>query len=1115
MLSGTLLLPALPLTAAAASDSLNSGDTSMRKLPSNVYSDVYMAAAADEYTRTVPADGKPLPFPVGIAGLDTKLESSNPGIVEIRGNDYIPKAPGTADISLYTRWDADSDWVLKAVTHVTVLSTEEYNTYNWIQKPANAESDAAESSGSGTDDACTHTWKTMADKEATCTQDGSLRRSCTKCGETEYETISAVGHNYQSRITRSPSELQEGERTYTCKNCGDIYTEEIRRTPAKKTEIKQDATSENTGTSSVSSGTGTSTSTGGTNSTSSSTVSDTDSQTDGDMVDVLGHSYKRIPGGTYFARASISTGGNQQFTPRIGLYDCPAASGQKHTLSYHKAVAACEDSDFSYQYCTVCGEKELSYEAPALGHDYKSLITKPATEMADGVMTYTCTRCQNSYTESIPMLKGTSESSVSANPAAQAYASDNQSNHNYFMYANRLITSYLYRRDDGGYTRVEAAYKNYNETQHVVVEHYDSNFKLLSSRTIPKELQAFCGFYAGTGYNFLIFGSANQSESPSTEVMRVVKYSKDWERLGHASLSDCNIYAPVDASSLRCTEYNGMLYITTARLMYKDKGGDHHQANFTFSVRESDMTVTDHSEAGLDLGYVSHSFNQFPLINREGYLVTLNHGDGGPRAAVLFQYAQQAGTEKTITTHPNGAFLKDQKSACAIQFVQDSVQYNYTGAMLGGFQESSAGYLTALATVEQKDDVARKKTYNVQVILTKRDFKATEEGKIARASLYSTPVQLTNYAEGGEHSVGNPYLVKLSDDRFLVLWEIQDKKTSGTTEYYDFSGTLGYAFVDANGRLQGEAGTVQGRLSDCEPIVSGSKAVWYVTNDSTPCFYAFDTDSRTITTVGGEGAAAKKTQSQTAETTSTAASGEKGASKTETAGSQKSTKITTVEKKQTPDEGATAKQSDDRSDTKISTEKKTSQVTAGSTSVTAGEGTSLQPLVFADVTTQWFKPYIDKATAAKLMFGTGSGKFDPQGNLTIAQAMTLAYQIHSKATGGTLPQASGAWYMPYYQYCKDHGIGETGRFSVSDLSRVCTRFEMVDILDQAIPQSRMSAVKSVDKIPDLAENTANAKNVYKWYRAGILSGNSNGEFMGGKSITRAEVAVILCQINQL
>lgn len=113
MLSGTLLLPALPLTAAAASDSLNSGDTSMRKLPSNVYSDVYMAAAADEYTRTVPADGKPLPFPVGIAGLDTKLESSNPGIVEIRGNDYIPKAPGTADISLYTRWDADSDWVLK------------------------------------------------------------------------------------------------------------------------------------------------------------------------------------------------------------------------------------------------------------------------------------------------------------------------------------------------------------------------------------------------------------------------------------------------------------------------------------------------------------------------------------------------------------------------------------------------------------------------------------------------------------------------------------------------------------------------------------------------------------------------------------------------------------------------------------------------------------------------------------------------------------------------------------------------------------------------------------------------------------------------------------------
>ena len=53
------------------------------------------------------------------------------------------------------------------------------------------------------------------------------------------------------------------------------------------------------------------------------------------------------------------------------------------------------------EYCNITKEVELA----ALGHNYKSKVTKEPTENSKGVRTYTCTRCNNSYTRSIPKLE--------------------------------------------------------------------------------------------------------------------------------------------------------------------------------------------------------------------------------------------------------------------------------------------------------------------------------------------------------------------------------------------------------------------------------------------------------------------------------------------------------------------------------------------------------------------------------------------------------------------------------------------------------------------------------------------------------------------------------------
>lgn len=97
----------------------------------------------------------------------------------------------------------------------------------------------------------------------------------------------------------------------------------------------------------------------------------------------------RIPGGTYLAEKQ----GENVFIERIWTYQCPANPSHKHTIAFHNAAPTCTESDYIYNYCTACGEKELYVEKAALGHDYW------LTSSEDGVNTYTCSRCGDTYTE--------------------------------------------------------------------------------------------------------------------------------------------------------------------------------------------------------------------------------------------------------------------------------------------------------------------------------------------------------------------------------------------------------------------------------------------------------------------------------------------------------------------------------------------------------------------------------------------------------------------------------------------------------------------------------------------------------------------------------------------
>ena len=75
-----------------------------------------------------------------------------------------------------------------------------------------------------------HSYQTVTN-DATCTAAGSKVHTCTVCGYSYCETISATGHSYGSWTqTKAPTCTESGELKRTCSGCGDVQTQSIATT---------------------------------------------------------------------------------------------------------------------------------------------------------------------------------------------------------------------------------------------------------------------------------------------------------------------------------------------------------------------------------------------------------------------------------------------------------------------------------------------------------------------------------------------------------------------------------------------------------------------------------------------------------------------------------------------------------------------------------------------------------------------------------------------------------------------------------------------------------------------------------------------------------------------
>lgn len=251
---------------------------------------------------------------------------------------------------------------------------------------------------------------------AGCTEIGwDAYDTCSNCSYTTYEEIAALGHSYVTEVI-APTCTENGFTSHTCLRCGDTYADNETQAhghsyafdsilwteftaqakyvcaydEAHLLTYNADVTSEVT-----------------TDPTCESAGIRTYTATYGSHV---GTKYAEIPATGHTSSGWLITkdptctekGSKHKIcTVCLAELETQEITALGHDLTIHpaQAVSCLEIGWDEYETCSRCGHSTYQ-EIAALGHDYNAVVT-PSTCTEGGFTTHTCSRCNDTYTDSV------------------------------------------------------------------------------------------------------------------------------------------------------------------------------------------------------------------------------------------------------------------------------------------------------------------------------------------------------------------------------------------------------------------------------------------------------------------------------------------------------------------------------------------------------------------------------------------------------------------------------------------------------------------------------------------------------------------------------------------
>lgn len=229
-------------------------------------------------------------------------------------------------------------------------------------------------------------------KEATCTEEGLRTQTCANCGDVKKEVLPKVDHTWnEGEVSKQPTCTEAGERTFTCTVCQETKTEVAEDLPAighnwSDWEVK-DATCTEDGLKTR------------------HCQNDGCNEVESEVIPATGHTFGDWEVTT---PATCETEGQETRT----CADCNEtearvikALGHEFADYTYNNDATCEKDGTETAKCTRCDKTDTRVaEGTKLGHELKEeILTNPTCETA-GSKKITCTRCDYEEIVEIPAI---------------------------------------------------------------------------------------------------------------------------------------------------------------------------------------------------------------------------------------------------------------------------------------------------------------------------------------------------------------------------------------------------------------------------------------------------------------------------------------------------------------------------------------------------------------------------------------------------------------------------------------------------------------------------------------------------------------------------------------
>ena len=229
-------------------------------------------------------------------------------------------------------------------------------------------------------------------KEATCTEEGLRTQTCANCGDVIEEVLPKVDHTWnEGEVSKQPTCTENGERTFTCTICQETKTEVAEDLPAtghnwSDWEVK-DATCTEDGLKTR------------------HCQNDGCNEVESEVIPATGHTFGEW---TVTTPATCETEGQETRT----CADCNETETRVIKALGHEFVdytynndATCEKDGTETAKCTRCDKTDTRVaEGTKLGHELKEeILTNPTCETA-GSKKITCSRCDYEEIVEIPAI---------------------------------------------------------------------------------------------------------------------------------------------------------------------------------------------------------------------------------------------------------------------------------------------------------------------------------------------------------------------------------------------------------------------------------------------------------------------------------------------------------------------------------------------------------------------------------------------------------------------------------------------------------------------------------------------------------------------------------------